>query len=103
MKVYLHQLSQMAEIDKLIVRSLERRLYQASICILEQEHCLWESEHQPYRSQSLTEMQKFLSQFPAKELVLRHECPYDEMIGMDTVAGQNRLEVPLSKDVSNFV
>ncbi len=103
MKFYLHQLSQMPEIDKLIVRSLERRLYQASISILDQEHCLWESEHRPYRSHSLTEMQKFLSQLPAKELVLRHECPYDEMIGMDTVAGQNRLEVPLSRDIANFV
>lgn len=103
MKIYLHQLQQMPEIDKLIIHSLEQRLYQASICILGQEFCLWESEQRPYRTHSLTEMQKFLSQFPASAMVLRHESPYDEMIGIDTIAGQNRLEVPLSKTINEQV
>lgn len=47
------------------------------------------------KSNSLIEIQKLCKHISANERVLRHESPYDEMIGGPDKPESNRLEVPI--------
>lgn len=85
-------------IEKLIINSLEQALYQALVVIDGVEHVVWQSEQKTLTTRNLTKMREYFQQFDIKDIVLRHESAYDEMVGQQPKSGSNRLEVPLSKN-----
>ncbi|REL37214.1 DUF6482 family protein [Thalassotalea euphylliae] len=85
-------------IDKLIINSLEQALYQAIVVIDGCEHVVWQSEHKTLTTRNLTKMREHFEKLDIKEIVLRHESAYDEMVGQPTKNGSNRLEVPLRQN-----
>lgn len=85
-------------IDKLVFNSLEQALYQAIVVIDGQEHIVWESEKKVLLSRNLMQIRELFAKLQIKERVLRHESPYDEMVGMPGNKEDNRMEVPLGKN-----
>ena len=84
------------DIQKLIICSLEQALYQAIVVIDGEEHLVWETESKGLRSRNLLKIREQFELLSIPEAVLRHESPYDEMIGQENKTHSNRLEVPLS-------
>lgn len=96
MKILFKNLSQY-EIQKLIICSIEQALYQAVVVINGAEHLVWETPSQPVRSHNLMTLREQFESLHIAESYLRHETPYDEMIGLEKNEYGNRLEVPLGK------
>ena len=97
MKVMYHELEKY-DIQKLIFWSLEQALYQAIVVVEGEEHVVWETEKQCMRSRNLMKMREAFEPLEIEEIYLRHESPYDEMIGMSGKGESNRLEVKLGKN-----
>ena len=94
MKVTSNNLSKYT-IDKLIVVSLEQALYQALVVIDGEEHLVWEKPNKPLQSRDLRTIREYFTLLDIPEVILRHESPYDEMVGQPTKNHSNRMEVPL--------
>ncbi|NTS76224.1 hypothetical protein HR060_05025 [Catenovulum sp. SM1970] len=84
-------------IDKLVINSLEQALYQAIVVIDGTEHVVWDTDKKTLLTRNLTQMREYFETYDIIEVVLRHESPYDEMVGQAPKESSNRLEVPLSK------
>lgn len=97
MKIYLTDLQE-KKVQKLIINSLEQALYQAIVVIDDTEHIVWEKEKVTLIRRNLTGLRQIFEPFNVPLTVLRHESIYDEMIGMDSNAINNRLEVPLGNN-----
>ncbi|MBO9489462.1 hypothetical protein J7384_03710 [Endozoicomonas sp. G2_1] len=97
MKIYYKNLAS-TKIEKLIINSLEQALYQALVVIDGQEHVVWQSEQKTLITRNLTKMREYFEKMNINEIVLRHESPYDEMVGQPIKNNSNRLEVPLAKN-----
>ncbi len=95
MNTKLSSLEQFAQFDKLIIHSLEMSLYQASVMIDGHEHYITEENGQLIRSHNVVDMRRLCHNIDAKEVVLRQDNAYDEMIGSPIKVGENILEVPL--------
>jgi hypothetical protein len=96
MKVRYQDLTRFA-IDKLIINSLEQALYQAIVVIDGEEHVVWENNNKPLMTRSMTRLQEMFETLNIPEVSLRHESPYDEMVGQPAKPESNRLEVPLGR------
>ncbi|TQV72894.1 hypothetical protein FLL45_15625 [Aliikangiella marina] len=96
-KVLFKQLPKL-NIEKLIFSSLEQALYQAIVVIDEQEYVVWESDQKTMLSRNLMQLREQFKTLDVAETVLRHESPYDEMIGQPTKDSSNRMEVKLDKN-----
>ena len=97
MKLLFNNLSS-CSIQKLIINSLEQALYQAIVMIDGKEHIVWESDRKVLLSRNLMELRELFKTLDIPETVLRHESPYDEMIGLPVNRHSNRMEVPLGKN-----
>ena len=86
-------------VQKLIISSLEQSLYQAIVVVDGTEHVVWKNAQKTLSTRSLVEMRELFEALDIPEVVLRHESPYDEMIGHTPNIRGNRLEVPLGKRV----
>ncbi len=82
------------KIDKLVINSLEQALYQAIVVIDNEERLVWDYSGKTLLTHSLTEMQNHFAKLDVAQTVIRHESPYDEMIGQGTIK-DNRIEVPI--------
>ena len=85
-------------IEKLIINSLEQALYQAIVIIDGEEKVVWQSKEKTLLTRNLTKMREYFEHMEIKEIVLRHESPYDEMIGQAPKNSSNRLEVKLGSN-----
>ena len=94
MTIEIDALRQYFYIDKLIYHSVDLSLYMVSVIIDKQEHYITDKNGQYLKAINLTSLQKELATIEAKETVLRHSSPYDEMIG-GPEKDSNLLEVPL--------
>ena len=83
------------QIDKLIIVSLEQALYQAVVLVDGEEHVVWDSESKLVQSRTLSAIKERFETLEIPEVVLRHESPYDEMVGQPLKDHSNRMEVPL--------
>ena len=98
MKLLLNNLSSY-KIQKLIINSLEQALYQAIVVIDGEERIVWENDKKVLLSRNLMQLRELFETFDIPETVLRHESPYDEMIGFPVNRGSsNRMEVQLGKN-----
>ena len=98
MKKYFYKDLKVHKIDELIIHSLEQALYHALVVVDGTEHLVWEDEKKILTTRSLTEMREIFQHLVIGENVLRHESPYDEMIGLPVKSESNRLEVPLGRN-----
>ena len=96
MKLLLNNLP-FCSIQKLVINSLEQALYQAIVVIDGVEHIVWESNEKVLLSRNLMQLRELFKAFDIPEIALRHESPYDEMIGLSANCESNRIEVQLSK------
>jgi len=96
MAMSLSKLEKYFEIDKLIYHSVDLSLYMVSAIIDGDEHYISNNKGALLKSSKLLELQKMLRSASAKETVLRHTSPYDEMIGGPEKGDSNALEVPLA-------
>ncbi|WP_086933845.1 DUF6482 family protein [Agarilytica rhodophyticola] len=97
MKILLSDLASQ-DIQKLVINSLEQALYQAIVVINDEEHVVWESADKVLMSRNLMQLRQKFEKLEITEIFLRHESPYDEMIGLPASQESNRLEVPLGKN-----
>ncbi len=91
---YLFSELEFHKIEKLVICSLELALYQAFVVIDGEEHAVWENTKKILRTRNLIQMREKFAPFKIDSTVLRHESPYDEMVGQP-VGDCNRMEVPL--------
>lgn len=84
-------------IEKLIICSLERSLYQAIVVIDGVERLVWKNEKTCLQGRSLMRFREFFDGLNIAQVILRHESAYDEMVGLPVSESSNRLEVPLGK------
>lgn len=84
-------------IEKLVIQSLELALYQAMVVVDGEEHLVWENEKKILVTRNLSDIRDKFQPFKIPQTVLRHESPYDEMIGQPTGTG-NRMEVALGSN-----
>ncbi len=92
----LRQLKQHQPLDKVIIHSIGMGLYQASAEKDGVEYYLVEHDGTPIKAHNIIALQRQLRPLTFAKMVLRHDSPYDEMIGhQDNPVGTNRLEVPL--------
>jgi hypothetical protein len=96
MKIRYQDLTRFA-IDKLIINSLEQALYQAIVVIDGEEHVVWEDNHKTLMTRSMSKLREMFETLDIPEVSLRHESPYDEMVGQPAKPGSNRLEVPMGR------
>ncbi len=82
-------------IERLIIVSLEQALYQALVVIDGDEYPVWQNDAALVQSRSLSNMRDYFSLLDVNEVILRHESPYDEMVGQPEKTFSNRMEVPL--------
>lgn len=97
MKLLVSDLAQLS-IEKLIINSVEMAMYQAFVIIDGVEVAVWESDKKVLMRRNLMELRELFQSFDIAQTVLRHDSPYDEMIGMPLNAQGNRLEVVLDKN-----
>ena len=96
--VYFKSLRRGAVIDKVIVHSLDWSLYQASIVVDGQEQVLTGKDGRPVRARSMLQLEAMFEDFKVKEMVLRQESAYDEMVNQPVREISNRIEVPIGRN-----
>lgn len=96
MKLRIADLASYTSLEKVIVHSVDQMLYIITIVIDGQEHLLYKNDGRPFRTGRMSEIHQALARANAEETVLRHDSPYDEMIGHPPKEGANTLEVPFT-------
>lgn len=97
MKIYLSDIASHT-VDRIIINSLEQALYQVMVVVDGEEHVVWVNDQKTLIHRNLTKLREQIEHIKVDDIVLRHESPYDEMIGQPVRAGSNRLEVKLGKN-----
>ncbi len=93
----LKQLQTLPVIDKIIVHSLTCSHYQVSAVINGEETFITDKQGNILCHQNIAGLQALFERLPVKQMVLRHQSAYDEMIGQPVRQQDNTLEVPLSR------
>lgn len=91
-------LKKLPVIEKVIVHSLEQALYQVSVLIDGEEKIVMDKRGRAIRANSVLELESMFEAFNITQVVMRHESPYDEMIGQPVRQGSNRIEVPIGRN-----
>jgi hypothetical protein len=97
MNTKISTLEHYAQFDKLVIHSLEMSLYQASVVLDGEEHYVTHDNGSLLRAHNVVDMRRLCQNLSAKEVVLRQDSAYDEMVGSPIKHGQNTLEVPLGR------
>lgn len=95
MALTISQINTLGTIDKVIFNSIDVSLYQLSIELNGQEFFITDNQGNYVRAFNFLELQKLFRGLPYNKMVIRHNSPYDEMIGLteDLPPGRNTLEV----------
>lgn len=95
MTISLKTLQQQSEIEKVIIHSLDCALYQVSVLIKGQELYLTDEKGKFLRSHNKLSLQALFEGLPVRQMVLRQQSAYDEMVGQPLREADNFLEVPI--------
>ncbi|MCV6611337.1 MAG: DUF6482 family protein [Amphritea sp.] len=91
----LYELNEIARVDKLIVHSLERMIYQVSIELNNETHWLVDSSGQPARFQHTEQIRKLFQDIELVSAVMHLPTTFDEMIGRPALEHAVACEIPL--------
>lgn len=95
MSIKLTDLQLFDYIDKVILHSHDQSLYLVSVVIDGEEHYVKDNKGNFLKSFNKLGLQAKFAKLKFGEMVLRHQSPYDEMIGLPQNAADNTLEVKL--------
>ena len=98
MTIKMQEVRALPQIDKVTIHSLDLCLYQVSILYRGEEHYITDSGGKLLRSHNLVSMQALFEGLRVKQMVLRQQSAYDEMVGQPLRQGSNAIEVPLAND-----
>lgn len=90
-------LRKVTEIEKIVVHSLDQMLYQVSVILGGQEYYVVDKKSKLIRSHNILSIQALFDGLNYKNMVLRQQSAYDEMVGQPP-KGDNTLEVPLGNN-----
>ena len=93
-KIAVAELKKQAQIDSIVLLSLSPSLYTMRAVIAGEEFSVREHQ-QGIRRSSAEALKQLLLGVPVGEYRLRHDSPYDEMLGQPASAG-NHLEVSVA-------
>ncbi|MGQ8366451.1 DUF6482 family protein [Glaciecola sp. 1036] len=82
-------------IDKLEVHSFEMNIYLVKLCIDQDEGFVYGDQDKPERFFSCQQIRDVFAECTVKTAVMKHDSPYDEMIGNPDKPAQ-RMELPFS-------
>ncbi len=86
---------QYSSIDKVVIDSIEQALFTVEIEIAGDTYYITEKTGKRLTRRSILDIQKLFIPVSVKSMFLRHNSPYDEMIGHDVNTSSNELLVPL--------
>ncbi len=86
---------QYPSIDKVVIDSIEQALFSVEIEIAGDAYYITEKSGHRLTRRSILAIQKLFIPVSVKSMFLRHNSPYDEMIGQSESASSNELLVPL--------
>lgn len=89
-------------IEKVIIVSLDLALYQVNVLLDGQELLVSDKKGKPLRARNTLEIEALFEGYNVKDMVLRHESAYDEMVNQPMRQGSNRMEVPLGRNGLGF-
>ncbi|SEF60550.1 DUF6482 family protein [Vibrio hangzhouensis] len=95
MNTTLRTLEQYPPFDKIIIHSLEMSLYQVSVVIEGEEHYITQDDGHLISTHNIVDMRRVCHNLEARQVVLRQQSAYDEMVGSPIREGENTLEIPL--------
>tara|TARA_S200002703_G_scaffold124984_1_gene111172 strand:+ start:137 stop:517 length:381 start_codon:yes stop_codon:yes gene_type:complete len=101
-KITLQQLQHSVGLTRVVIHSLDFSIYLAYADFGGDPLLVTEADGKPLRTHNITAMKQHLAAVPASALYLRHQSAYDEMVGQPVRAGDNSLEIPLSRDWGDF-
>ena len=93
MKIKLSELRQLNFIEKVILHCHDQSLYLVSVQIDNVEHYVADEQDRFLKSFNKLSLQAKFKDMTVGEMVLRHQSPYDEMIGLSEEQSDNTLEV----------
>jgi len=93
MKIKLSELRQLNFIEKVILHCHDQSLYLVSVQIDNVEHYVTDEQDGFLKSFNKLSLQSKFKDMTVGEMVLRHQSPYDEMIGLSEEQSDNTLEV----------
>jgi len=89
-----NKLKTIAELDEVVIESLEQALYRMTV-VYEGETFYVTEGDKSFTRRNLLQMQEVLVGKKINAMYLEQASSYDEMIGMDTQSGTNRMRVPI--------
>lgn len=93
--MYLKELNTCYRLDRVIVESLEQALYRVTMELNGQRYFLVDDTGKNLTKRSKLEILVLFKSIAIDELYLKHDSPYDEMIGLQEGDHDNELLVPL--------
>ncbi len=96
--IQFQKLNKRDPIEKVIIVSLDLALYQVNVLVDGQELLVSDKKGKPLRARNTLEIEALFEGYNVKDMVLRHESAYDEMVNQPTRQGSNRMEVPLGRN-----
>jgi len=82
-------------LDRVIVESLEQALYRVTLEVDGQRYYLTEASGKNLTKRNKLEIIALFKSIAIDGLYLKHDSPYDEMIGLNEAVHDNELLVPL--------
>ncbi|ARN75482.1 DUF6482 family protein [Oceanicoccus sagamiensis] len=99
MKITLNELFLWQQELPIIIHSIDRVGYQATVTIDDQSCLIVNADGKPLCHKSLMKMREALQAMPVSSLSLSHQSAYDEMINQPLRQGDNTLQLPLSMEL----
>ena len=99
MKASINDLRRRDVIAKVIIESVDLSIYIARAVIDGREYLISDVDGSVLKTRNLMAMKEQLQGLPILDMVLQQRCAYDEMVGHNTEAVDNAMEVSLSPDL----
>ena len=93
--ITIDQVKMLKNIDRVVIHSLDRSVYQVSVEVGGLEHYVITNKGLPVKAYNKLDLQGLFKRVNVREMVLRHESAYDEMVGQPVREESNTLEVRL--------
>ena len=95
MSITLDEIKKLDYIAKVILHCHDQSLYLVSVLLDGEEHYVKDKNGNFLKSFNKLELQANFDSQIVGEMILRHQSPYDEMIGLPEDRVNNTLEVPI--------
>lgn len=95
MKLSLTEAARAEGVEAVVVRSLDRCVYTASVRVAGDEYILIDDRGVSLRASNLLDIRRSLAPLAHLPAVLRQNSAYDEMVGQAVSDADNALELPL--------